>query len=57
MLAQTYPACVVTRAAARRAQAQVNSDPNNEPVVMGDTLPAVDSTQTECGEWQTVKES
>ena len=57
VLVQTFPACVVTRAAARRAQAQVNSDPNNEPAVLGDTLPAVDSTQTESGERQTVKES
>ena len=57
MLVQTFPACVVTRAAPRPAQVQVNSDPSNEPVVLGDTVPAVDSTQTECGERQTVKES
>ena len=57
LLAQNFPVCVVTRVAARRAQAQMNSDPNNEPAVLGDTSLAVDPTQTECGERQTVKES
>ena len=35
----------------------MNSDPNIEPVILGDTSPAVDPTQTECGERQAVKKS
>ena len=35
----------------------MNSDPNIEPVVLGDTSPAVDPAQTGCGERQAVKKS
>ena len=56
-LTQTFPACVVTRAAARRAQARANLDPNNESIILDDTSPASDPMETEHGEPQTGNES
>ena len=56
-LTQTFPTCVVTRAAARCAQARANLDPNNESIVLDDTSPAIDPMETEHGEPQTGNES
>ena len=56
-LTQTFPACVVTRAAACRAQAQANSDSNSESITPGGTSQAKDPVQTEHIEQQTVNES
>ena len=56
-LAQTFPACVVTRAAARRAQAQSNSDLVDESTIPDGTSPAADPILAEHSKQQTVSES
>ena len=56
-LAQTFPACVVTRAAARRAQAQSNSDLVDESTIPDGTSPAADPIPAERSKQQTVSES
>ena len=56
-LTQTFQACVVTRAAARRAQVQANSDSNSESITPGGTSQAKDPVETERSEQQTVNES